>query len=183
MIVVLACLLALVGCSSTSGTEGKGYISGNGQITQIDPADRDGPVELTGTGLDDEQIDLADLRGKPAVVNVWWSECPPCIKEMPDLLGAEQDLGDQASFVGINIRDNAIERAQLFDEQYDVPWPSIYDPTGQALLPFSGRLSPRSIPSTVVLDAEGRMAALVLGPIPSRRTLVDLVQDVGQADG
>lgn len=176
-------MLVLAGCSSLSGTEGKGYITGNGQVSLIDAADRQDPVELTGAGLDDEKVDLARLRGKPVVVNVWWSECPPCRAEMPDLLGAHQELGDRAAWVGINIRDNAVERAQLFAEKYEVPWPSIYDPTGEALLPFSGKLSPRSIPSTLVLDAEGRLAALILGPVPSEQTLVDLVADVDSGTG
>lgn len=171
-------MLLLAGCSSLSGTEGKGYVSGNGQVTEIEAADRGDPVELTGEDLDGKPVDIADLRGKPAVVNVWWSDCPPCRTEMPDLLGAERELGDRAGFLGVNIRDNSVEKAQIFAERYDVPWPSVYDPSGRALLAFSGELSPRSIPSTVVLDAEGRMAALVLGPLPSKQTLVDLVEGV-----
>jgi hypothetical protein len=59
-----------------------------------------------------------------------------------------------------------------------VPYPSFHDPTGRALLPFAGTLSPRSIPSTVVLDAEGRIAATVIGALPSQQTLVDLVDEV-----
>lgn len=177
-VAVLLGAIALSGCSSVGGTDGKGYISGNGQVSTIDAADREEPVELTGTDLNGNEVDLASLRGKPVVVNVWWSECPPCIAEMPDLQGAHEELGDRAGWVGINIRDNAVEKAQLFETTYDVSWPSIYDPTGRALLPFSGRLSPRNIPSTVVLDPQGRLAALVLGPIPSQGTLVGLVEDV-----
>ena len=56
--------------------------------------------------------------------------------------------------------------------------PSIYSADGSALLPFAGTLTPRSIPSTVVLDAEGRVAASVNGRIPTTQTLVSLVEEV-----
>ena len=112
------------------------------------------------------------------VVNVWWSLCPPCREEMPDLVEASRELAGSAEFVGVNIRDNAVESARLFDEQFEVPWPSVFDPTGEALLAFSGTLSPRTIPSTVVLDSQGRIAATVIGPLPSEQTLVGIVEDV-----
>ena len=118
------------------------------------------------------------------VVNVWWSLCPPCREEMPDLVEASRELAGSAEFVGINIRDNAVESARLFDEQFEVPYPSIFDPTGEALLAFSGTLTPRTIPSTVVLDRRGRIAATVIGPIPSKGTFTDLVREVaGERDG
>ena len=59
-----------------------------------------------------------------------------------------------------------------------MPYPSFYSPDGTALLPFAGTLNPRSIPSTVVLDAEGRIAASVNGRVPTTQTLVDLVEKV-----
>ena len=111
-------------------------------------------------------------------MNVWWSLCPPCREEMPDLVRASRELDGQAAFLGINIRDHAVESARLFDKQFDVPYPSVYSPDGRALLAFSGTLTPRTIPSTVVLDARGRIAATVIGPIPSRSTFVELVRDV-----
>lgn len=175
------------GCSLTDdGTEGgtgeKGYISGNGQITLLDPDDREDPVELTGQSLEGESLSLEEFRGKAVVVNVWWSACPPCRDEMPELVEASDELSGEAEFLGINIRDNAVESARLFDEQFEVPYPSIFSPDGQALLAFAGTLSPRTIPSTVVLDGKGRIAAAVIGPIPSGSTFVELVRDVASED-
>ena len=66
---LLALVLPLVGCSSLSGTGSKGYISGDGQVVVFDEADRKAPVEASGTTLDGDELDLADLRGKPVVVN------------------------------------------------------------------------------------------------------------------
>jgi thiol-disulfide isomerase/thioredoxin len=174
----LACLLALAGCSGLSGTGDKGYISGTGVPTEVAPADRGEPVDLTGTDLGGNAVDLADLRGGPVVVNVWASWCPPCIKEQPDLNAAAAALGDDVQFVGLNIRDASQDDAAAYVRDLDVPYSSIYSADGSALLPFAGTLTPRSIPSTVVLDAEGRVAASVNGRIPTTQTLVSLVEAV-----
>jgi thiol-disulfide isomerase/thioredoxin len=112
------------------------------------------------------------------VVNVWWSECPPCRVEQPDLNEAAAELGDDVAFLGLNIRDSSAEKAQAFVRNNDVPYGSVYSPDGRALLAFAGTLNPRSIPSTVVLDADGRVAASVQGRIPTTQTLVSLVEKV-----
>ncbi|WP_307807850.1 TlpA family protein disulfide reductase [Nocardioides xinjiangensis] len=140
--------------------------------------DRGAPVELTGTDLDGEEVDLAELRGRPVVVNVWASWCPPCIVEQPDLNAAAAELGDEVAFVGLNIRDASTDDAKAYVRDLDVPYASIYSADGAALLPFAGTLTPRSIPSTVVLDGEGRIAASVNGRIPTTQTLVSLVEAV-----
>jgi thiol-disulfide isomerase/thioredoxin len=128
--------------------------------------------------LDGGEVDLADLRGGPVVVNVWASWCPPCIKEQPDLNEAAAALGDDVQFIGLNIRDASQDDAAAYVRDLDVPYSSIYSADGSALLPFAGTLTPRSIPSTVVLDAEGRVAASVNGRIPTTQTLVSLVEAV-----
>ena len=176
--VVLACLLALVGCSSLSGTGDKGYITGEGVPNEVAPTARDSAIELTGTDLDGDEVDLADLRGKPVVVNVWWSQCPPCRIEQPDLNEAAAELGDQVVFLGINIRDSSADNALSYVRNYEVPYGTIYSADGAALLPFAGTLNPRSIPSTVILDADGRIAASVNGRVPTTQTLLSLVEKV-----
>ncbi len=167
-----------MGCSSLSGTGDKGYISGEGVPVEVAAADRGDPVELTGADLDGTDVDLADLRGKPVVINIWWSECPPCRVEQPDLNEAATELGDTVTFLGLNIRDSSAEKAQAFIRTNDVPYDSLYSPDGRALLSFAGTLNPRSIPSTVVLDPEGRVAASVQGRIPTTQTLISLVDAV-----
>lgn len=167
-----------MGCSSLSGTGDKGYITGTGVPTEVKAVDRGAPVELSGSDLDGAEIDLADLRGKPVVVNVWASWCPPCISEQPDLNEAADELGDDVQFVGLNIRDASTDDAKAFVRDLEVPYASIYSADGAALLPFAGTLTPRSIPSTVVLDGKGRIAASVNGRIPTTQTLVSMVEAV-----
>jgi len=171
-LLLLAALVA--GCSSLSGTNKGGYITGDGTTTQWAPHDRGAPVELTGTTLDGKKVDLADLRGKPAVVNVWWSGCGPCRAEMPLLQQASTELAGTAAFLGINTRDGSAENGLAFERSVGAAYPSIYAPDGRALLAFPGL--PRSLPSTVVLDGQGRISAMISGPIPSKLTLTELVQ-------
>ncbi len=182
---LLAGLLLLAGCSGLDGTGGKGYVTGDGQVVQRAVQDRESPIELTGEALDGEPLDLADFRGEPVVVVVWGAWCGPCRAEAPEVVAAAEEIGDRAQFVGINLRDPSVENARSFVRTFDVPYPSFSSPDGKAMLAFSGFLTPNSIPSFAVLDAEGRVAAVIPGELPSRLTLVELVADVAEetADG
>jgi thiol-disulfide isomerase/thioredoxin len=175
---VLLLLAATTACGST-GTGDKGYVDGTGVVTRLDRAERKAPGVVEGTTLEGRDLDLADYAGKVVVLNVWGSWCPPCRKEAPTLAAAARELrGDGVVFVGVNTKDSAEAQALAFQKRYDVPYPSFFDPSGRTLLAFHGTLNPSSIPSTVVIDADGKVAASILGEVPSRRTLVDLVKDV-----
>ena len=178
LVAALGCLLLLTGCSSLQGTGDKGFYTGDGGVNVVKAVDRGDPVELTGTDLDGNPIDLADYRGKPVVITVWGSWCGPCRAEAPDVVATANELGDRAQFVGINLRDPSTTSSKAFVRNFDVPYPSVFSPDGKAMLQFQGTLGPNSIPSFVVLDAEGRVAASILGTLPSQQTLVDLVSDV-----
>jgi thiol-disulfide isomerase/thioredoxin len=182
---LVACLLALTGCSSLQGTGDKGFVSGEGRVVQRAVEDRDAAVELTGEDLQGDRLTLEQFRGTPVVVVVWGSWCSPCRAEAADVVAAAAELGKDARFVGLNIRDSSTAQAQGFVRTYDVPYPSFYSPDGKAMLAFRGTLTPNSIPSFVVLDEQGRVAASIIGELPSRTTLVELTRDVigGNADG
>lgn len=171
-----------------TGTGDTGFVTGDGSVTEVPPAERGEVVALTGPAVQGADLDLKDYRGKPVVVVVWGSWCTPCRAEAPDVVAAAQELGDRAQFVGINIRDPSTDQASSFVRRFEVPYPSYYSPDGRALLAFQGTLTPNSIPSFVVLDGEGRVAASIIGRLPSTKTLVGVVEDVaagttGSADG
>jgi thiol-disulfide isomerase/thioredoxin len=171
---------ALAGCSSsdTGGSGDQGYVAGKGIITTLKAADRKVPGAVSGTTLDGRQVSLSDYRGKVVVVNVWGSWCPPCRAEAPMLAAAARDLSGQGVvFLGINSRNPEQAGPKAFERRYRIPYDSIYDPDGRTLLAFRGTLTPNSIPSTVVLDRQGRVAASVIGEA-TRTTLYDIVEDV-----
>ena len=182
-IVVAALLvLAVAGCSSTGQDQADrkgqtGFVTGNGELTVIAVADRRPAPAVAGETLDGKTWSLADQKNKVVVLNVWGSWCGPCRKEAPDLQAAAERLGSAAVFVGLNTRDNDPAPARRFVDQFKISYPSIYDPQGKQLLGFRGQTVPSAIPSTLVIDAEGRVAARALGPI-STTTLVDVVEDV-----
>jgi len=180
---VVGALVALVvaaGCGDgIGGTGDKGYVDGSGVITQLEPADRRAPGDVAGETLDGDQVSLSQYLGKVVVINVWGSWCPPCRSEADDLAEAADVLQPQGVvFLGINTRDLSKANALAFQRTRAVPYASIYDPGGRNLLAFRGTLTPASIPSTVIIDEQGRVAASILGEVTSATTLINVVQDV-----
>jgi thiol-disulfide isomerase/thioredoxin len=182
---VAAILLGLTasGCSTfhgTTTTDGQNYVNGDGSIRTIAASHRDEPIDLSGPDLDGKQLSLSSMRGKPTVVNVWGSWCASCHAEQPKLSAAARELGDKAHFVGIDSRDNGTAQAKAYTERYGITWPSFFSPSGQAVLAFAGSIGPNAIPSTVILDARGRVAATIIGQVPGTQTLVDMVEDAAR---
>ena len=180
--VLPALLLAggLAGCSGAdvASSGDQGYVGGKGVITELKKADRKQPGPVEGTTLGGRHVALSDFRGKVVVVNVWGSWCPPCRAEAPMLADAARHLRSKGVvFLGINSRNPEKAGPRAFVRRYNIPYDSIYDPDGRTLLAFHDTLPPNSIPSTVILDRRGRVAASVIGEV-TRTTLDDLVQDV-----
>lgn len=179
----VATTVAVAGCSGGSGASGAGgdtrFVSRADSAVTILPADRRGqPVALSGTTLTGQRLDVAAMRGRPVVLNVWGSWCAPCRKEAPQLEAASLRLKKEGvPIVGINIRDYDKAPALAFDKTFGITYPSLYDPQGSLLLSLRGAVPASAIPTTLVLDAEGRIAARVTGATTTT-TLVDLVHDV-----
>jgi thiol-disulfide isomerase/thioredoxin len=158
-------------------------VTSDGIVTEIPVADRDQPVEVSGETLDGDELDLADLRGKIVVVNVWGAWCTACRAEAPLLVEAQDELPGDTTMLGIDIRDASKDYALAYERSFGVDYPSIYDVGSATLLKFPAPYNPREIPSTMVLDREGRLAALIRGALPSKLTLVQVVQRVAAEDG
>lgn len=132
--------------------------------------------KLEGTTLDGASLSLSDLTGKVVVINVWGSWCAPCRAETPDLVRLANETADRAvRFVGINTRDNR-DAAKAFVRNFNVPYPSVRDNNGEVLLAFRDTIPTTVVPTTVVIDRQGQVAARVIGPV-SYNTLKGLLDD------
>lgn len=122
-------------------------------------SDRRKAPELEGEVLVPPPVRLAELRGKPVVINFWASWCVPCRKEAPELARFHETMGDRAPLVGVDFQD-ARGDALAFIRKYGWRFPNIMDPTGA----LAARYGLIGLPTTFVIDAEGRIAQQLTGP-------------------
>jgi thiol-disulfide isomerase/thioredoxin len=180
--VAAAVVMAATACSSGQDAQDSrqgqtGFVSGSGRVSSFAPADREKAPDFKGTTLDGKQWNFSDQTGKVVVLNVWGSWCPPCRKEAPDFAAAAKELGPSVQFIGLNTRDLDPAPAKKFVEAFEVPYPSIFDPAGKQLLLFRGqKISTVSIPATLVIDKQGKVASRVIGEV-SKSTLLGMVKD------
>ncbi|WP_405949851.1 TlpA family protein disulfide reductase [Streptomyces prunicolor] len=164
---VAVAALVLSACSSggTSGGSGNtNFITGSDGIATVKKGDRQAAPDLSGKTIDGKTLNTADYKGKVLVVNVWGSWCSPCRAEADNLVQVAKATADKdVQFVGLNTRDTSTDPAVAFEKKYQVPYPSLYDPTGRLMLRFKkGTLNPQAIPSTIVIDRDGKIAARAL---------------------
>jgi len=171
---------ALVGCSTGTNAVNQmngsdnGFVSGAATTKVYEPGDRPAAPSVTGTLLDGTSFDLAADRGHVVVLNFWGSWCTDCRVEANDVQSVHAATAAQGvEFVGVNIRDQK-DPAHAYEQAYHVTYPSLFDPTGRVALQFR-QVPPSAIPSTIVIDASGRIAAIHLGAFTSSHQLTDMI--------
>jgi thiol-disulfide isomerase/thioredoxin len=165
---VAALSLSACGSGGTSGgSADTKFVQGKGGIDTVAKGDRQGAPDLSGKTLEGKPLDVADYKGKIVVLNVWGSWCAPCRAEAPNLAKVAKDTKAKGvQFIGINTRDGNRAPALRFEKSFNVDYPSLYDPIGKLMLRFpKGSLNPQAIPSTIVLDRNGEIAARALTPL------------------
>ncbi|MEO6606273.1 MAG: TlpA disulfide reductase family protein [Aeromicrobium sp.] len=178
-IAVIGALLLVAGCSG-AGNRGttNGFVSGNGQITVVAPADRKDAPTLEGKDLEGKPITSETYAGKVLVVNVWGSWCSPCRKEAPALkLVADEYADKDVQFIGILVRDD-VSSAKAFNRKVGITYPSIEDYSNRNGLGFASSLPAQAIPTTWIIDAEGRVAVRITSESLTASTLSGLIDDV-----
>jgi thiol-disulfide isomerase/thioredoxin len=149
----------------------QGYVSGDGTTTIVAQSERAPAPDLTGTTLDGEPFALADHLGEVVVLNVWASWCAPCRAEAEDIQKVSSELeGSGVKFVGLNTRDSQAA-ADAFVDRFGVTYPSVVDTDGTRQLLFHETLPPAAIPSTIVIDRQGRVAGRAIGEVDRSRLL------------
>lgn len=182
LLALLVTALVIAGCSaqgdsSSAGGGESGFVGGDGSIVVIDPVDRMPEPEVVGATLDGASLSLADYLGDVVVLNVWASWCAPCRAEAPELEEVWTSAkGDGVQFVGLNTRDSNVA-AKRFKDSFGLTFPSIEDTDGRIQLLFSDSLPPQAIPSTLVIDRSGNVAARMLGRV-SASTLRGVIDEV-----
>lgn len=177
----------LAGCTSPSdslaeqyqGGSGQGYISGDGAFTEIAPADRGDAIEFSGQDGDGTEVSSTDFDGTVHVINFWYASCPPCRAEAPDLVKLSATY-PEVPFLGVNIFDGA-DTAKTFETTFGIEYPSILDAktaTVQLAFATAGAVAPNAVPTTVVIDREGRVAARISGRISDPSILAAMIDSV-----
>lgn len=180
---LLAPLLLLTACGSSTASQAgsdTAFVAGDGSIVLIAPAERRPAPDLVGSTLEGEEFSLADHRGEIVVLNVWASWCAPCRAEAPVLEAVWQRVReDDVLFVGLDTRDT-VEAAQAFIDSYGITYPNVVDEDGRLQLLFSDTLPPQAIPSTLVVDREGRVAGRIIGRV-TEATLTALIEEAAKS--
>jgi thiol-disulfide isomerase/thioredoxin len=179
--------LATSGCATTQSDQlasqfksgdNKNYISGDGTTLEIAASDRSKPVVWKGVTDAGAVLSSANLSGVVTVMNFWYAGCAPCRAEAKDLEALyQQFLPSKVQFVGVNVRDTA-STALAFDRAFGMTYPSIIDNnTGSVVLAFTGTVSPQAVPTTIVVDRKGQVAARILGRL-EKGTLKAMIEKV-----
>ncbi|GAA0952193.1 hypothetical protein GCM10009560_73640 [Nonomuraea longicatena] len=165
-------LLALLaaGCAgnSQSGQPQVGdtrFVAGDGKMQIFAAADRRPAPSVEGPGLEGGTLSLAQYKGKVVVLNFWASWCGPCRAEAPVLkdVAAKTKAGG-VEFLGVDFKDRKAD-ALAFERTEKPGYPSIFDQPGKVALAFQGTVPPAAIPSTLIIDEQGRIAARALGAV------------------
>ena len=171
--VLVLLIPVLVACSNGGAISSneQSFIAGNGVATFIPQADRKPAPAVSGPTLDGKNFTAES--GKVLVLNVWASWCSPCRAEAPAL----EELSTshpEVQFLGVLTRDSLVA-AQAFVNRFGITYPSLTDDA--ILLKFHGQLTPNAIPTTLIIDSKGKIAARISGEI-TYSALEDLIKRV-----
>jgi thiol-disulfide isomerase/thioredoxin len=182
-LLLAVCALVLSACTSGSeAAECEERLPGVRPGLCLTPTDDRGaaPTEAGPVlGEDGVEASLTDLRGQPVVVNFWGSWCGPCRTEQPELNDVAEQFDGEVAFLGVNVTD-PVPNATAYQREFDVPYESIHDPAGSFAARFGG-IGPSVMPSTLLIDAEGRVAARIFGSTTG--TELTVLKDRLLADG
>jgi cytochrome c biogenesis protein CcmG/thiol:disulfide interchange protein DsbE len=137
-------------------------------------AERKPAPDLDGDWIVPPPIRLADLLGKPVIINFWASWCVPCREEAPELARFNREIAGRAHLVGVDFQDAKAD-ALAFIREVRWRFPNVRDPQGK----LAGRYGLAGLPTTYVIDPQGRIARRMTGA----QTFQKLVRAVAEVEG
>jgi thiol-disulfide isomerase/thioredoxin len=165
-VALAACVTAVAAasCSARAGGANQGFVGEGAATSHYYPAgSRPVAPDVRGRTLGGLPFSLAADRGSVVVLNFWGSWCAPCRREAPALAALARRY-PQVRFVGDDVHDSPAS-ATAFQRAFNVGYPSLNDPGEQVALAFHGTVAPQAIPTTLVIDRSGRIAAVLFGEV------------------
>lgn len=115
---------------------------------------------LQGTDLSGKVWRLQDLRGRAVLINFWASWCEPCRAEMPSLQELSRAHSDTLVVLAVNLKESE-PTITRFVQRTDLRLPVLRDADGAIARAWGVRI----YPSTVLIDAKGRVKSVVRGEV------------------
>ena len=171
LLALAGALALLTGCSTgadqvdvNNGGEFR-FVAATPSGEVIPAGERAVAPDFAGTLLDGSEFSSTELAGSVAVLNFWGSWCAPCRVETPEFQDVYAEVRDRGvAFLGLNVKETSEQFARAFVDRFGIQFPSLYDPRGEVALAFRGYPA-NAIPSTIVLDPDGRVAAVYTGTV------------------
>jgi thiol-disulfide isomerase/thioredoxin len=164
-------VLAAAGCdggaigANVPQSAGQSFVSSSYTSTFYAIGHRPVAPAVSGTTLTGKHLSLADYKGDTIVLNFWGSWCDPCRAEAPALGALARQLQSRrVRFVGVDIRDEP-DSALAFMQNFNIGYPSLNDPSEQVALAFHSTVPAAAIPTTLIIDRSGYIAARVVGEV------------------
>jgi thiol-disulfide isomerase/thioredoxin len=186
-VLALLCGALLAGCTTGDGAVDVAnggefrFVAGTPSGEVIPEDERASAPEFAGTLLGGGGFTSDELAGDIAVLNFWGSWCGPCRVETPEFQEVYADVRDDGvQFLGLNVKEPSEQFALSFVDRFGIEFPSLYDPRGEVALAFRDYPA-NAIPSTIVLDRKGRVAAVYTGEVSQEdlRRVLDRVLGEG----
>jgi thiol-disulfide isomerase/thioredoxin len=170
-VALTAAVMLLGACTGGSNAVVQGdaggfhFVSGNKKGTVVAPDKRTHLGTITGSLLDGGSFALSQDLGKVVVVNFWATWCGPCVTETPQFDSVYRSYQSRGvTFVGIDTKESSRDAPKAFVKDNDISYPIVFDEPGR-LATEMGNIPLQGLPTTVLVDKEGRVAAVYLGPV------------------
>lgn len=163
VVIMLATVLAMAGCSNGAGTE---------KVPEVG----DTAPDFTLQSLSGKKVSLSDYRGKPVLLNFWATWCEPCRGEMPFLQEVAEDTEWTAQglvILAVNLGESAAAVGDFVD-RYGLTFTVLLDTTDKVGMQYNARY----IPTTYFIDKDGIIRSAKIGAFSGKSEIDGYIVDM-----